>query len=87
MRRSRLTEGPILGILREHDAGQSATELCWKDGIGDQALYNWTAKYGGPKPSEVSRLKGLEDENRRLKKLLPEAVMDNSVLREPLRKN
>lgn len=56
-------------------------------GISDQTLYNWKAKYGGLKPSEASRLKGLEDENRRLKKLLAEAVMDNSVLRELLRKN
>lgn len=86
MRRSRFTEGQILGILEEHEAGQSAADLCRKHGISDQTLYNWKAKYGGLKPSEASRLKGLEDENRRLKKLLAEAVMDNSVLRELLRK-
>ena len=70
-----------------HEAGRSAGDLCRKHGISDQTLYNWKAKYGGLKPSEASRLKGLEDENRRLKKLLAEAVMDNSVLRELLRKN
>ena len=87
MRRSRFTEGQILGILKEHEAGRPAAELCRKHGISDQTLYNWKAKYGGLKPSEASRLKGLEDENRRLKKLLAEAVMDNSVLRELPRKN
>ena len=87
MRRSRFTEGQILGILKEQEAGRSAADLCRKRGISDQTLYNWKAKYGGLKPSEASRLKGLEDENRRLKKLLAEAVMDNSVLRELLRKN
>lgn len=87
MRRSRFTEGQILGIPKEQEAGRSAADLCRKRGISDQTLYNWKAKYGGLKPSEASRLKGLEDENRRLKKLLAEAVMDNSVLRELLRKN
>jgi putative transposase len=87
MRRSRFTEGQILGILKGHEAGGAAAELCRKHGISDQPLYNWKAKYGGLKPSEASPLKGLEDENRRLKKLLAETVMDNSVLRELLRKN
>jgi len=53
--------------LKEHEAGRSAGDLCRKHGISDQTLYNWKAKYGGLKPSEASRLKGLEDENRRLK--------------------
>ena len=87
MRRSRFTEQQIIGILKEHDAGRSAPELCRKHGISDQTLYNWKAKYGGLTPSEASRLKGLEEENRRLKRLLAEAVMDNSVLRDLLRKN
>ncbi len=87
MRRSRFAEGQILGILKEHEAGRPKADLCRKHGISDQTLYNWKAKYGGLKPSEASRLKGLEDENRRLKKQLAEAVMDNSVLRELLRKN
>ena len=56
MRRSRFTEGQILGILKEHEAGRSAGDLCRKHGISDQTLYNWKAKYGGLKPSEASRL-------------------------------
>ena len=87
MRRSRFTEQQIIGILKEHDAGRSASGLCRKHGISDQTLYNWKARYGGLRPSEASRLKGLEEENRRLKRLLAEAVMDNSVLRDLLRKN
>lgn len=87
MRRSRCTEREILGILKEHEAGRSAADLCRKHEISDQTLDNRKPKYGGLKPSEASRLKGLEDENRRLKKLLAEAAMDNSVLRELLRKN
>lgn len=69
MRRSRFTEGQILGILEEHEAEHSAAELCGKHGISDPALYNWKAKYGGLKPSEASRLKGVKHENQRLKKL------------------
>lgn len=87
MRRSRFTEVQILGILKEHEAGRATADLCRKHGISDQTLYNWKAKYGGLKLSEASRLKGLEDENRRLKKLLAEAVMDNSVLQELPGKN
>ncbi|NGM24431.1 transposase [Roseomonas stagni] len=60
MRRSRFTEGQILGILKEHEAGRSAAELSRKHGISDQTLYNWKSKYGGLQPSEASRLKGLE---------------------------
>ena len=87
MRKTRFTEQQILGILKEHEVGLATAELCRKHGAGDQTLYNGTAKYSGLKPSEMSRLKGLEEENRRLKKLLAEAVMDNSVLRELLGKN
>jgi putative transposase len=87
MRRSRFPEGQILGILKEYEAGRPKADLCRKRGISDQTLYNWKARYGGLKLWEASRLKGLEDENRRRKKLLAEAVMDNSVLRELLRKS
>ena len=82
MRRSRFTEGQILGILKEHEAGRPKADLCRKHGISDQTLYNWKAKYGGLKPSEASRLKGLEDENRRLKKLLAETMLDNAMLKD-----
>jgi putative transposase len=60
MRRSRFTEGQILGILKEHEAGRPKADLCRKHEISDQTLYNWKAEYGGLKPSEASRLKGLE---------------------------
>lgn len=68
-------------------AGRAAADLCRKHGIGDQTLYNWKAECRGRKPSEASRLTGLEEESRRLQKLLAEAVMATSVLRELLRKN
>ena len=87
MRKTRFTEQQIIGILKEQEAGRPTAELCRRHGISDQTLYNWRAKYGGLKPSEASRLKALEDENRRLKKLLAEAVMDNSVLRDLLGKD
>jgi putative transposase len=86
MRRSRFTEGQILGILKEHDAGRSAAELCRKHGISDQTLYNWKAKYGGLEVTEAKRLKGLEEENRKLKKLLAESMLDNAALKELLTK-
>jgi putative transposase len=81
------------GVLKEHEAGRAAADLCRKHGISDQTLYNWKAKYGGLKPLEASRLKGWRVRqqscrtDRRLKKLLAEAVMDNSVLRDLLRVN
>lgn len=87
MRKARFTERQVIGILKEHEAGRSAAEPCRKHGISDQTLYNRKARYGGLKPSEASRLKGLEEENRRLKKLPAEAVMDNAVPRDPLGKN
>ena len=70
MKRSRFSEEQIIGILKEHQAGFSAAELCGKHGISDATFYNWRSKYGGMEASEAKRLKALEDENRRLKKLL-----------------
>lgn len=87
MKRSRFTEEQIIGILKEHQAGLSATELCRKHGISDATFYNWRSKYGGMEVSEAKRLKQLEDENGRLKKLLAESMMDVSTLREMLGKN
>jgi putative transposase len=87
MRKTRFTERQIIGILKEQEAGWPTAELCRRHGISDQTLYNWRAKHGGLKPSEAPRLKALEDENRRLKKLPAEAAMDNSVLRELLGRN
>lgn len=87
MKRSRFTEEQIIGVLKEHQAGLSAAELCRKHGISDATFYNWRSKYGGMEVSEAKRLKQLEDENNRLKKLLAESMMDISTLREMLGKN
>ncbi|MCL4169422.1 UNVERIFIED_CONTAM: hypothetical protein GTU68_032662, partial [Idotea baltica] len=77
----------IIGILKEHQAGLSAAELCRKHGISDATFYNWRSKYGGMDVSDAKRLKALEAENAKLKKLLAESVMDVSTLKEMLGKN
>ena len=87
MKRSRFSDEQIIGILKEHQAGLSATELCRKHGISDATFYKWRSKYGGMEVSEAKRLKTLEEENARLKKLLAESMMDVSTLREMLGKN
>jgi putative transposase len=87
MKRSRFTEEQIIGVLKEHQAGLSATELCRKHRISDATFYKWRSKYGGMEVSEAKRLKQLEDENAKLKKLLAESMMDVSTLREMLGKN
>jgi putative transposase len=84
MKRSRFNEEQIIGVLKEHQAGSSAAELCRKHGISDATFYNWRSKYGGMEVSEAKRLKQLEEENAKLKKLLAESVMDVSTLREML---
>jgi len=87
MKRSRFTEEQIIGILKEHQAGMSAAELCRRHGISDATFYKWRSKYGGMEVSDAKKLKALEDENRKLKKLLAEQMLDNSTLREMLGKN
>jgi putative transposase len=87
MKRSRFSDEQIIGILKEHQAGLSATELCRKYGISDATFYTWRKKYGGMDVSDAKRLKALEAENARLKKLLAESMMDVSTLREMLAKN
>ena len=87
MKRSRFTEEQIIGVLKEHQAGLSAAELCRKHGISDATFYTWRKKYGGMEVSEAKRLKALEEENAKLKKLLAEQMMDVSTLREMLGKN
>jgi putative transposase len=87
MKRSRFSDEQIIGILKEHQAGLSALELCRKHGISDATFYTWRKRYGGMEVSEARRLKALEEENARLKKLLAESMMDVSTLREMLGKN
>jgi len=87
MRKSRFTEEQIIGILKEHQAGLSAAELCRKHGVSDATFYKWRAKYGGMEVSESKRLKALEDENAKLKRLLADAMLDVSTLKEMLGKN
>ena len=87
MKRSRFSDEQIIGILKEHQAGLSALELCRKHGISDATFYPWRKRYGGMEVSEARRLKALEEENARLKKLLAESMMDVATLREMLGKN
>jgi putative transposase len=82
MKRSRFTEEQIIGILREQEAGGKTAEVCRKHGISGATFYKWKAKYGGLDVSDAKRLKALEDENTKLKKLLAEAMLDNAMLKD-----
>ncbi len=87
MKRSRYTEEQIMGILREHQSGLLSQDLCRKHGISEATFYKWRSKYGGMEVSDARRLKALEDENRKLKKLLAELMLDAATLKEMLGKN
>ena len=87
MKRSRFSEEQIIGILKEHQAGLGAKELCRKHGVSDATFYKWRSKFGGMEVPDVKKLKSLETENAKLKKLLAEQMMDVSTLKEMLGKN
>jgi putative transposase len=86
MKRVRFTEEQIIGVLREQEAGAKGADLCRKYGMSEATLYNWKAKYGGLDVSEAKRLKALEDENAKLKRLLADAMLDAAALKDLLAK-
>jgi putative transposase len=86
MKRTRFTEEQIIAVVREHEAGAKTGDLARKHGISAATLYNWKAKYGGMDVSDAKRLRSLEDENRKLKKLLAESMLDQAALKELLTK-
>jgi len=82
MRQSKFSEEQIIGILREQEAGRPTAEVCRKHGISPATFYKWKAKFGGMDVSDAKRLKALEDENAKLKKLLAETMLDNAILKD-----
>ena len=80
--KTRFTEEQIIGALREADTGVKVAELCRKYGISDATYYNWKAKFGGMSVSDAKRLKALEAENAKLKRLLAESMLDNAALKD-----
>ena len=86
MKRARFTEEQIIAVLKEHEAGAKTADLARKHGVSEATLYNWKGRYGGMDVSEAKRLKALEDENAKLKRLLAEQMLDAAALRELLAK-
>jgi len=87
MKGTRFSEEQIIGVLREHEAGAKTEEVCRRHGISSATFYKWKSKYGGLEVSDAKRLKALEDENRRLKRLLADSKLDNAALKDLLGKN
>ena len=83
----RFTDEQIIAMLREHEAGSKASELCRKHGMSEATFYKYKAKYGGMTVSDARKLKALEDENARLKRLLADAMLDNAALKDLATKN
>jgi putative transposase len=86
MRKSRFTEAQIIGILKQAEGGAKVDDLAREHGISTQTIYNWRAKYGGLEVSEAKRLRELEEENRRLKKLVADLSLDKEALKDALGK-
>lgn len=87
MRKSRFTEAQIIGMIKEQEAGLATAEVCRRHGLSPASFYKLKARYGGMEVSEAARLKALEDENAKLKRLLADAMLDNVVLKDLLGKN
>jgi putative transposase len=86
MKRKRFSEEQIVGVLKEHELGAKTADLCRKHGISEATFYNWKSKFGGMDVSEAKRLKALEGENAKLKRLLADAMLDNAALKDLLSK-
>lgn len=86
MKRSRFTEGQIVGILKQVEGGLAVKDACREHGIAEGTYYNWKAKYGGMEASDIKRLKDLEDENRRLKHMFADLSLENRVLKDIIEK-
>ena len=82
MKRKRFTEEQIIGVLKEHEAGASVPDLSRRHGVAENTIYRWKAKFGGMEVSEAKRLRDLEGENAKLKRLLAESMLDNAALKE-----
>jgi putative transposase len=86
MRKSRFSEAQIVAILRQQEQGQTVAQIVREHGISEPTFYQWESKYGGATLSELTRLRGLEDENRRLKQLIGDLSLENAAIKEVLRK-
>ena len=87
MRKSRFTEAQIIGMIKEQEAGMPTAEMCRKHGLSQGTFYKYKSKYGGMEVSDVAKLRAMEDENARLKRLLADTMLDNAVLKDLLGKN